>query len=162
MGLHTIDTVRRDAAEQHIQYETRYRRTSGRAEITLSCEQVRLDYSIDVKTDVVEAISISRTDGGRGELRFSYLQDIDTVGTEFARPSARGPEVRGREGVAARGHGAGYFLFGNTRTDCRRRRSPVPGAANGLGDSAADRLLRGAAPRHQAGMKQTGGMSDRQ
>lgn len=89
MGLHAIDTVRRDAAEQHLRYETRYRRSNGRAEIALTCEQVRFDYSIDMKTDIVEAITVSRTDGGRAELSFSYLQDIDNVGNEFASPSAR-------------------------------------------------------------------------
>ena len=89
MGLHTIDTVRRDAAEQRLWYETKYISSSGRAEVTLTCEPVRFVYTIDMETDVIEKITITRKDGGRGELRFSYLQDIDNLSTEFTRPNAR-------------------------------------------------------------------------
>jgi hypothetical protein len=89
MGLHSVDIVRRDAAEKHIRYETRYIPSSGKTEIVLTCEQVKFVYTIDMETDIVERITITRNDGGRGELRFTYLQDIGNLGNEFTRPNAR-------------------------------------------------------------------------
>ena len=88
MGLHTIDTVRRDAAEKQVWFETKHIQDSGKAEVVLACDQVQLTYAIDMETDVVETITFSADNGDRGELRFSYLQDIDDVGTEFASPRA--------------------------------------------------------------------------
>jgi hypothetical protein len=90
MGLHTIDTVRRDAAEQSIRYETGYPPSGGKVQVVLTCEQARFVYTIDMRTDVVEEITVTRSDGGRAELKFSYLQDVDGLETEFARPAARG------------------------------------------------------------------------
>lgn len=86
MGLHTIDTVRRDAAQQQIRFETKFGEGEEKAKVTLNCKQGELVYTIGMKTDVVDAITISTADGKGGELWFSYLQDIDTVGVEFAEP----------------------------------------------------------------------------
>jgi hypothetical protein len=86
MGLHTIDTVRRDAAEEQVWFETRQLPGSDKAEVVLTVDQVRLVYTIDMKTDVVEKITISADDGGQGELEFSYLQSVDNPGSEFASP----------------------------------------------------------------------------
>ncbi|MHC4474463.1 MAG: RNA polymerase sigma factor [Planctomycetota bacterium] len=86
MGLHAVDTIRRDAAEQEIRFETRLIEGGTRAEVELTCEQGRLVYTIDMEKDVVEKIAISTSQGAAGELTFSYLQDIDEAGGEFARP----------------------------------------------------------------------------
>ncbi|MFC1795137.1 hypothetical protein ACFL3Q_16320, partial [Planctomycetota bacterium] len=88
MGLHTVDTVRRDAAEKQVWFETKHIQDSSKAEIVLACDQVQLAYAIDMETDVVETITFSAENGDRGELRFSYLQDIDDVGNEFVQPRA--------------------------------------------------------------------------
>jgi len=87
MGLHTIDIVRRDAAEQDVWFETKPLPDSWRVEVALNCGQVKLVYTIDMETDVVEKITFEETDGSEGELRFSYLQDIDNVGNEFDPPT---------------------------------------------------------------------------
>jgi hypothetical protein len=88
MGLHTIDVVRRDAAERQVWFETK--RTPGRrAEVALTCDQTNLVYTIDMETDVIEKITFSAGNGGEGELRFSYLQNIDNIGNEFAPPRVR-------------------------------------------------------------------------
>jgi hypothetical protein len=87
--LHTIDTVRRDAAGQQVRFETRHRSGSGKAEVVLTCDSVRLVYTIDMEADLIETITFSADNGREGELGFSYLQDIDNVGGEFARPRAR-------------------------------------------------------------------------
>ena len=86
MGLHTIDTVRRDAAEKQIRFETRLMPDGDKAEVVLACDQVKLTYMIDMETDLVETITFLADNGIEGELRFSYIQDIDSVGHEFARP----------------------------------------------------------------------------
>jgi len=95
MGLHTIDTVRRDAAEEQVWFETERRPDSGISEIVLTCDRVassgaastdRLVYTIDMEADVVEKITFSTGNGGQGELSFSYLQNIDNVGGEFVQP----------------------------------------------------------------------------
>ncbi len=87
MGLHTIDTVRRDAAEKQIRFETK-NIPGNKTEVVLTAERVILVYTIDMETDVIEKITFSTDNGGQGELRFSYLQDIDDIGNEFAPPRA--------------------------------------------------------------------------
>ncbi|UCF43839.1 MAG: sigma-70 region 4 domain-containing protein, partial [Planctomycetota bacterium] len=94
MGLHTIDRVRRDAAEQRIWFETRRRRGSSEAEVILTKEQSRLIYTIDMENDVVKGITFSvRDNQGRdaeGELLFSYLEEVEVVGDEFVEPRKKG------------------------------------------------------------------------
>ena len=46
-------------------------------------------YTIDMEADVIEKITLSVINGGEGELRFSYPQDIENVDNEFTRPSVR-------------------------------------------------------------------------
>jgi hypothetical protein len=85
MGLHTIDTVRRDAAEKQVWFETK--RTSGnKVEVMLTHDQAELVYTIDMETDVIEKITFSLNNSDKGELRFSYLQNIDNFGNEFTPP----------------------------------------------------------------------------
>jgi hypothetical protein len=86
MGLHTIDTVRRDAAEQEVWFETKKISGDNKVEVVLTHEQVRLVYTIDMETDVIEKITFSTDSGDEGELQFTYLQNIDDPGSEFTRP----------------------------------------------------------------------------
>ena len=85
MGLHTIDTVRRDAAAKGIWFKSEY--LPGR-----ESAQVELVYKIDLKTDVIDEITFLTDRGEIGNLKFSYLQSIEGVGREFARPTK--PERR--------------------------------------------------------------------
>jgi RNA polymerase sigma-70 factor (ECF subfamily) len=89
MGLHTIDIVRRDAAEQKIWFETKPLPDSRQVEVALNCEQAKLLYTIDMETDVIEKITFAGTNGSEGELRFSYLQNIENLDNEFASPRAK-------------------------------------------------------------------------
>lgn len=86
MGLHTIDTVRRDAAEQQVWFETRQLSGGRKTEVILTLGHSRLLYCIDMKTDFIEKIVFSADNGNRGELKFSYLQNIDNPGSEFIQP----------------------------------------------------------------------------
>jgi hypothetical protein len=87
MGLHTIDTVRRDAAEQRIWFETRLMPDSRFAEVELTGENTKIIYKIDMETDVVDEITFSTNQGKTGNLVFSYLQSVDNVSGEFVPPS---------------------------------------------------------------------------
>ncbi len=90
MGLHTLDSVRRDAAEQRIWFKTEYLPDGKFAQVEMDCEGVKLVYKIDLETDVIDEIAFSTDKGETGSLMFSYLQSIEGIGREFARPSRLG------------------------------------------------------------------------
>jgi hypothetical protein len=98
MGLHTIDIIRRDAAEEKIPFETKHGAEQGKVQITLSAEGRPLVYTIDMETDVVEKITLSVNEGEAGELLFSYMQDIEGAGSEFAEPSKTSFAAQHRRG----------------------------------------------------------------
>lgn len=85
MGLHAIDTIRRDAAEQNIMFETQYIEDSDKnnAEVKLITDDVTYIYNIDLHKDVISEISFSTNMGIVGNLKFTYLQNIDGMDSEF-------------------------------------------------------------------------------
>ncbi|MHC4083986.1 MAG: RNA polymerase sigma factor [Planctomycetota bacterium] len=87
MGLHTIDTVRRDAAQKRIWFETKYDKSSGKAQVVLKPKDGNIIYTIDMEKDVIESIIFSGDSGG--QLQFDYLQEIDGIGSGFAEPSSK-------------------------------------------------------------------------
>jgi RNA polymerase sigma-70 factor (ECF subfamily) len=92
MGLHTIDTIRRDAAEKSIWFESRYSSGKEKTEVTLSQKHIKLIYAIDMKNDIVEKITFVRSDkdaATENALQISYLQDIDQTPDEFTAPRIR-------------------------------------------------------------------------
>ena len=79
-GLHTIDTIRRDAALKRLWFETTVLPETAKANVILSCDGVKLDYTIDMTRDVIEQIAfVSDAGESVGQLRFSYVQDIDSM-----------------------------------------------------------------------------------
>ncbi len=88
MGLNAIDMVRRDAAGQQIKFETKYVDNTDKknAEVRLITNDVTLIYNIDLKTDVINEISFSTGMGVIGNLKFTYLQNIEGTDAEFAIP----------------------------------------------------------------------------
>jgi len=98
MGLHTIDTVRRDAAESGVWFETELL-DGGKAEVTLTHNQTKLVYTIDMEADVIDKITFSDSHGSQGELKFTYLQEIENVGSAFVEPrqkSYRRPQQKSK------------------------------------------------------------------
>jgi RNA polymerase sigma factor (sigma-70 family) len=98
MGMHTIDTVRRDAVRKWVWFETRYTPDEVKVEVLVTYRQVKLLYTINMEKDVIEKITFLVGDDRRGELSFVYLQEIDNIGGEFAEPgrqSDRGPQQEG-------------------------------------------------------------------
>ena len=52
----------------------------------MNAHDVTLTYSIDLQTDVVARISFSIDGSSAGVLNFSYLQNIEQLGSQFLRP----------------------------------------------------------------------------
>jgi len=76
MGLHTIDTVRRDAAERQTPFQTTMVPDSKDVQVTVVYGQMRLVYRIDMETDVVKSIALSLNQAPIGQLDFEYFQDL--------------------------------------------------------------------------------------
>lgn len=84
MGLHTIDTVRRDAAGQKIWFETEWLDRGSKGRVKLISGQTEIIYTIDMKKDLVEKIEF--TGEKQGQLVFEYLEEVEKVSSEFAEP----------------------------------------------------------------------------
>jgi hypothetical protein len=96
MGLHAIDTVRRDAAERQIPFKTE-QIDDNKVRVRVTGEKVTLLYTIDLQVDVIDEIAVSMGDVEKGVLKFSYLQDIDDIGNEFVSPRAAGYQTPPRQ-----------------------------------------------------------------
>ena len=94
MGLNTVDMVRRDAAMQQVKFETKYVENTDKknAQVKVITNDVTLIYNIDLKTDVIDEISFSTSMGVIGNLKFTYLQNIEGTDAEFVIP--RRPRLR--------------------------------------------------------------------
>ncbi|MCP4260764.1 MAG: RNA polymerase sigma factor [Planctomycetes bacterium] len=87
LGLHTIDTVRRDAAAERVQFETKHTPGSPIAQVELNCEDLRIIYNIDLETDIINEITFSTDQGDKGNLKFTYIQEInEVIQGEFVSP----------------------------------------------------------------------------
>ncbi len=79
MGLHCIDTVRRDAAQCRLRFETTCDDAAS-AKITVRANEVTLVYTVDMETDVIDRIEFftgAPIEANRTEvLDFVYLQEI--------------------------------------------------------------------------------------
>ncbi len=84
MGLHTIDVIRRDAAEQKLKFSTEVDQNQTKAIITVTSEEEQLVYKVDLKKDLIEYIELKGQI--QGILNFEYLQNIESVGNEFISP----------------------------------------------------------------------------
>ena len=113
LGLHTIDAVRRDAAEEEMRFETKYAPGEQRRANVVLTERAEnndivLNYIIDMEKDVIEKITFSVNSGSNvrtGELKFSYLEDVESAGDEFAEPGGKGCK-----GLQQRGAGTAWLL----------------------------------------------------
>ena len=96
MGLHTIDTVRRDAAEQRIVFDTKHTSGSQYATVELSQGNIKIAYNIDLDKDVIDEITFSNEQGSMGNLKFEYLESIEDIGNEFVAPKRPGQQTIAR------------------------------------------------------------------
>ncbi|MCX5643558.1 MAG: sigma-70 family RNA polymerase sigma factor [Phycisphaerae bacterium] len=83
-GLHTIDTIRRDAARAGIVFTTRPLPDGQRVEIVLHGPQVQVTYCVHLYQDWIESIVFSKEDVTIGEWTFSYPQPDEADPHRFA------------------------------------------------------------------------------
>ncbi|HSV99492.1 MAG TPA: sigma-70 family RNA polymerase sigma factor [Sedimentisphaerales bacterium] len=84
-GLHTIDTIRRDAAAAKIPFATRRLPDGERVEIVLDGPRVQLTYRVHLYQDWIESITLRRGNALVGELMFNYSKLRET---QERRPAA--------------------------------------------------------------------------
>ena len=89
-GLHTLDTIRRDAASAGLPFETRPLPDKDRVEIRVNGPRVRLTYRIHLYQDWIESITFNDEHGILGEWSFSYSQDGETDARRLANVSPSG------------------------------------------------------------------------
>lgn len=89
MGLHTIDTVRRDAAEKQIRFQTQLLPATNKAQVTLIYDSGKMIYTIDTEADIIDKIEFLADGKTQGLLRFSYLPDTDDANNEFVEPDKK-------------------------------------------------------------------------
>jgi len=87
MGLHTIDTVRRDAAQERLFFTTKYQPGDVEAEVEIENRNDTMLYIIDMDKDIIKKIVFSTNENIKGELIFSYLEEVEETGTEFVEPT---------------------------------------------------------------------------
>ncbi len=84
MGLHTIDSVRRDAAIRGIAYETQ-RLAEDKATVILRQGDMQIEYRISLDRDLIETISLQRGTLS-GQIRFDYHQILPTDSGPWFEP----------------------------------------------------------------------------
>jgi len=92
-GLHTLDTIRRDAASLELPFTARYQPKQDKAYVTIEAEDVMIDYVIDMRHDWVDRITVFKRDNPLGMLSFEYLQEIN----ELNRRDTSEPKVRSNQ-----------------------------------------------------------------
>jgi RNA polymerase sigma-70 factor (ECF subfamily) len=98
LGLHSIDTVRRDAAEQQLWFRTQYDPRTGQAMVSVQSDPSVLTYVIDMEKDLVDRLELHpgpAKDGPTvtGQIAFTYSADEDSPDTGFAEPHVSVPET---------------------------------------------------------------------
>ncbi len=88
VGLHSVDSVRRDAVESRLYFKTDVDDDYTESIVTINnnntniLEDALLTYTIDLDNDLIKKIQLQR-----GFLRFEYLDDVDSVSDQFTPPS---------------------------------------------------------------------------
>jgi len=94
MGLHTLDTIRRDAAEKCVRFKTQIADERKIATVTLSepadLRLVDLVYAVNMETDLIDRISFFVDKAPAGALSFSYRQEIEDTEETFTPPEGPG------------------------------------------------------------------------
>ncbi|MBW8014897.1 MAG: sigma-70 family RNA polymerase sigma factor [Planctomycetes bacterium] len=90
MGLHTIDSVRRDAAENEISFLTEYTDGQVNAEVSVLHGNTTAVYTIDMEKDLIDKIEFKNNSLGDldigGFLEFTYLHESHLNTPEFTEP----------------------------------------------------------------------------
>ena len=79
MGLHTLDSIRRDAAELQVPFDTKLSQDKTTAQVTLDMGDLKACYTVDLYADVLQRIDLYEGDQNIGKLIFSYAQDLGQI-----------------------------------------------------------------------------------
>ena len=87
MGLHCIDTVRRDAALSKIAFKTEMLSNESLCKVSLLHPKGTIEYTIDLYKDLIKKISFLDESGSPcGDIIFEYLEMAPTNHELFKKP----------------------------------------------------------------------------
>jgi RNA polymerase sigma factor (sigma-70 family) len=87
MGLHVIDTIRRDAAIRHIQFTSKLAGPGKTGLVSLLMPEGKILYVVDMEKDLIERIQFFDLTGSTtGEILFEYLNPDKAGNSEFTQP----------------------------------------------------------------------------
>ncbi len=90
LGLHTMDLIRRDAAQQDLRFETLCMPNQETAQVIVIQSAVKMVFTVDMVKDVVERITYDIKDSSGwktvGEITFFYLQELDPTEEAWIEP----------------------------------------------------------------------------
>jgi len=100
MGLHTVDTIRRDAARFRLPFETKADEAGDQTYVTVSIADGhwRFDYQIDMAHDLLQAISCFRNGVPAGHIRIEYSESLEPGESSLDRSVSKPPSGRQRTG----------------------------------------------------------------
>ena len=78
LGLHTIDTVRRDAVKQKMKFTTELNAAKTVGTVTVFDANTEIVYTIDMENDLLTAVRFN-VGGQSGQLNFEYRQLMDLI-----------------------------------------------------------------------------------
>lgn len=88
-GLHTIDTIRRDAAKHRLWFETQRISGTQQVAVTVIHPDARLVHTIDMETDLVRQVRFFQGQSEQGQLSIEYSKDMNSAAAE-PKPALRG------------------------------------------------------------------------
>lgn len=81
MGLHCIDSIRRDAATADISFQTQLLADTAASKVTLLLKERKIEYLLNMEQDWIEKITFLDASGNAcGEIVFAYIQTRPAVG----------------------------------------------------------------------------------
>lgn len=86
-GLHVVDSLRRDAAQARIRFQTEPVPGEQRVRVSVTQDRVSLIYTVDLARDTLTRIDILLDGQKQGMIQFDYLQDLPQ-GRGFSVPTA--------------------------------------------------------------------------
>lgn len=95
LGLHCIDTIRREAADKRVFFETACNSDVSKCTITLKQPLGDIIYRIDMNQDLIEKIEFTDLHENRiGEIRFEYLAPESAGLQDFRMPQIQDTGIR--------------------------------------------------------------------
>jgi len=77
-GLHVLDTLRRDAADEALWFTTEAGDSEDQAKVTVEADDLSVIYSVDLDDDLLDRITLKNSAGVVGEFVFEYTaQHLD-------------------------------------------------------------------------------------